>query len=105
MLILFIIFNKDKETGEDVYYPPKDTYNELVQAKTPSGTPAYFHTIALEGAYTVVKNLELNGTLRWTIADGKKKGMRFRFLQVLHTLFGKICGMRVLITHAHQNDI
>lgn len=58
----------------DVYYPSRDEYNPLARAKTPSLNPSYFHTISLEGSYTVIKNLDLSGGLNWTIVTGKRQG-------------------------------
>lgn len=52
-----------KEPDNDVYYPPAKSYDPLARAKTPSAHPSYFHTISLEGSYTVIKNLELRGAL------------------------------------------
>ena len=60
--------------NNDVYYPPSKTYNPLARAKTPSANPSYFHTLSLEGSYTVIKNLEMNGGLNWTIVTGKRQG-------------------------------
>ena len=67
-------FDPSKETDKDIYYPPSDHYDPIAQAKTPSGNPAYFHTISLEGSYRVIKQLELNAGLNWTIVSGRKKG-------------------------------
>lgn len=67
-------FDSKQETGKDIYYPPKYHYNPIVDAKTPSGNPAYFHTISLEGSYRVIKQLELNAGLNWTIVSGRKSG-------------------------------
>lgn len=67
-------FNLDKETGKDIYYPPSDHYDPIAQARTPSANPAYFHTLSLEGSYTVIKYLELNAGLNWTVVTGKKRG-------------------------------
>lgn len=63
-----------KEPDKDVYYPPANHYDPLAQAKTPSANPSYFHTLSLEGSYTVIKNLELTGGLNWTIVNGKRQG-------------------------------
>ncbi len=67
-------FDPNQETGKDIYYPPKYQYKPIVDAKTPSANPAYFHTISLEGSYRVIKQLELNAGLNWTIVSGKKNG-------------------------------
>lgn len=58
----------------DVYYPPSKTYDPLAQAKTPSANPSYFHTLSLNGSYTVIKNFELSAGLNWTIVTGKRQG-------------------------------
>ena len=67
-------FDQKKETDNDVYYPPSKTYDPLARAKTPSANPSYFHTLSLEGSYTVIKNLEISGGLNWTIVTGKRQG-------------------------------
>ena len=67
-------FDPSKETDKDIYYPPSDHYDPIAQAKTPSGNPAYFHTISLEGSYRVIKQLELNAGLNWTMVSGRKSG-------------------------------
>ena len=67
-------FDPKHETGKDIYYPPKYQYKPIVDAKTPSANPAYFHTLSLEGSYRVIKQLELNAGLNWTIVSGKKTG-------------------------------
>ena len=67
-------FDPKQETGKDIYYPPKYQYKPIVDAKTPSANPAYFHTISLEGSYRVIKQLELNAGVNWTIVSGRKKG-------------------------------
>lgn len=67
-------FDPTQETGKDIYYPPKYHYDPIVDAKTPSANPSYFHTISLEGSYRVIKPLELNAGLNWTIVTGKKSG-------------------------------
>lgn len=67
-------FDPKQETGKDIYYPPKYQYKPIVDAKTPSANLAYFHTISLEGSYRVIKQLELNAGLNWTIVTGKKSG-------------------------------
>ena len=58
----------------DIYYPPSKTYDPLAQAKTPSANPSYFHTLSLNGSYTVIKNFELSAGLNWTIVTGKRQG-------------------------------
>ena len=63
-----------EDPNNDVYYPPSNHYSPLARAATPSAHPSYFHTISLEGTYTVIKNLELNGGLNWTIVTGKRRG-------------------------------
>lgn len=67
-------FDPAQETGTNIYYPPSDRYDPITDAKTPSGYPTYFHTFSIEGTYTVLRNLELNGGMHWTIAHGKKGG-------------------------------
>ena len=67
-------FNPDKEKPKDIYYPDPNHYEARAQAKTPSANPAYFHTLSLESAYRVIKQLELNAGLNWTIVSGKKNG-------------------------------
>lgn len=67
-------FDLDKETGKDIYYPPSDHYDPIAQAKTPSTNPAYFHTLSLEGSYSMLKHWELKTGLNWTIVTGKKHG-------------------------------
>ena len=66
------LFFKDPE--QDVYYPSAKQYDPLARAKTPSANPSYFHTLSLNGSYTVIKNLELSAGLNWTIVTGKRKG-------------------------------
>ena len=63
-----------KEPDKDVYYPPAKSYDPLARAKTPSAEPSYFHTLSLEGSYVIIKNLEMNGGLNWTIVTGKRQG-------------------------------
>ena len=66
--------NKEKPGKPHIYYPDADHYEAIAQAKTPSGNPAYFHTISLEGSYRVIRQLELNAGLNWTIVSGRKSG-------------------------------
>ena len=66
--------SKEKPGKPHIYYPSSDYYEPIAQAKTPSGNPAYFHTISLAGSYRVIKQLELNAGLNWTIVSGRKSG-------------------------------
>ena len=63
-----------KEPDKDVYYPPAKSYDPIARAKTPSANPSYFHTLSLEGSYTVIKNLDLTAGFNWTIVTGKRRG-------------------------------
>ncbi|WP_024468518.1 hypothetical protein [Treponema pedis] len=59
----------------EYYYPIH--YKEGVKMakwKTPTGTVSYFHTMQLESSYTIIKNLNINAALSWTIARGKING-------------------------------
>ena len=59
------------------YYPsnfPKEEGVKMAKWKTPTGNPAYFHTLELEAYYNIIKNLDLTGSISWTIAHGKVKG-------------------------------
>lgn len=56
------------------HYPSASVYDPLADAKTPSGTAAYFHTFSLTGAYNVLPNLELSTGLQWSFVHGKKYG-------------------------------
>ena len=67
-------FDPSKEKKPGIYYPDANNYEPIAQAKTPSANPSYFHTISLEGSYRVIKPLELNAGLNWTIVAGKKSG-------------------------------
>ena len=67
-------FDPSKEKKQGIYYPDANNYEPIAQAKTPSANPSYFHTISLEGSYRVIKPLELNAGLNWTIVAGKKSG-------------------------------
>ena len=67
-------FDPSKEKKPGIYYPEANNYEPIAQAKTPSANPSYFHTISLEGSYRVIKPLELNAGLNWTIVAGKKSG-------------------------------
>lgn len=67
-----LFLNADKK-----WYPthfPKDEGIQMAKWKTPTGNPAYFHTLQLEGFYNIIKNLDLNASIQWTIAHGKVKG-------------------------------
>ena len=66
--------SKEKPGKPGIYYPDANNYEPIAQAKTPSANPSYFHTISLEGTYRVIKSLELNAGLNWTIVSGKKSG-------------------------------
>ena len=66
--------SKEKPGKPGIYYPDANNYEPIAQAKTPSANPSYFHTISLEGSYRVIKPLELNAGLNWTIVAGKKSG-------------------------------
>jgi len=66
--------SKEKPGKSGIYYPDANNYEPIAQAKTPSANPSYFHTISLEGSYRVIKPLELNAGLNWTIVAGKKSG-------------------------------
>ena len=66
--------SKEKPGKPGIYYPDANNYEPRAQAKTPSANPSYFHTISLEGTYRVIKPLELNAGLNWTIVAGKKSG-------------------------------
>ena len=66
--------SKEKPGKPGIYYPDANNYEPIAQAKTPSANPSYFHTISLEGTYRVIKPLELNAGLNWTIVSGKKSG-------------------------------
>ena len=66
--------SKEKPGKPGIYYPDANNYEPIAQAKTPSANPSYFHTISLEGTYRVIKPLELNAGLNWTIVAGKKSG-------------------------------
>ena len=66
--------SKEKPGKPGIYYPDANNYEPIAQAKTPSANPSYFHTISLEGSYRVIKPLELNAGLNWTIVSGKKSG-------------------------------
>ena len=67
-------FDPRQETDKDIYYPPADRYDPIARAKTPSANPVYFHTLSLEGSYRVIKQLELNAGVNWTIVSSKKNG-------------------------------
>jgi len=66
--------SKEKPGKPHIYYPDADIYEEIARAKTPSANPAYFHTISMESSYRIIKPLELNAGLNWTIVTGKKRG-------------------------------
>ena len=70
----FFYPSKEKPGKSGIYYPDANNYEPIAQAKTPSANPSYFHTISLEGSYRVIKPLELNAGLNWTIVAGKKSG-------------------------------
>ncbi|MGP1594823.1 MAG: hypothetical protein ACTTH8_06220 [Treponema sp.] len=66
--------NEELFFAKDQHYPPKETYDPLANAKTPSGTAAYFHTFSVAGVHSILPNLELSAGLHWTVVHGKKNG-------------------------------
>ncbi len=52
---------------------------DMAKWKTPSNHPAFFNTIKLSGKYNVIKGLDINSSISWTMVSGRLSGHSIDF--------------------------